>query len=143
MKKVFLAVCFLLYFTSLGWADEYWVYIRTHNNFADNDEDTAGRSQKGDIVQFLPCSKYSAETRHKSEWAIIKVSGLTKEDIAKYTEKMLDKKGRPTAYRKYKIDIDKLNIKLGADALSKDISSIESDIKPKTTLDLISYKIGT
>ncbi len=122
-------------------AQDYWVYIRTYDKYALSDADSVGRSKAGDIVDIRPVNPttYPSE-KSQLEWCIIKVSGLIDEDIDKYTRPWLDQ-DTIKSYRKYKIDIGALNLKIGLDEVVKNFSSIESSISEKTELDLIAYKI--
>lgn len=151
MKKFIFTLLFCLIATTC-FAQEHWVYIRTYNRYGVTAEDDVGRSKKGDIVDIRPVgSDTKPSETAKKEWSIIKVRGLTKEDIQRYKEPWLeqvgiDVEGNPIyitkVYRRYKIDVKSLKLKVGCDTKAKKISKIKFYITQKTKLDLISYRWG-
>lgn len=134
------------------YAQDYWVYIRTYNRYSITSDDDAGRSKKGDIVDIRPVRTDTEPSEiGKKEWSIIKVSGLTEQDIANYKQRWqeqtgIDNEGNPIyetkTYRKYKIDIDKLNLKIGKNDKVIKYSNIKGYIEEKTDIDLIAYNRG-
>ena len=136
IKKLILFLIFMFALPLM--AQDSWVYIRTYNRYGVTAEDCKGRSKIGDIVDIRPCDKQNIPSEtEKKEWSIIKVSGLTKEDIRNYTEIWGGK-----AYRKHKFDIKALNLKIGIIEKAKKLSVIKHHLSEKTKLDLISYQKG-
>jgi hypothetical protein len=135
-------VYFLIYGSAGGVKDElttnneHWVYIETNNKSGVTLEDDKGRGKKGDIIDILPVSEqYTPSETEKKAWTIIRVKGLTKEDIDLYTSEWEDK-----AQRRYKVDIDSLNLEKGLYENVIDVFSIKPYITQKTNQDLISYR---
>ena len=144
VKRLFLSLLFLLLFTANAWAGDYWVYIRTFDK-PEIRIGEGGRSKKGDIVDIVPIINPSGtinktSEKEKNEWAIIKVTGLTKEDIKNLTQVWeIEDGGEKRAYRRYKLDVDKLKLKKGLNGeVSKSI--IIQNISPKTEADLRTYR---
>lgn len=157
--RIFILTIWLLLVTSLSYAQDHWVYIRTYDrptiDPAQIAEGTYGRSKKGDMVDIIPCTAQfdpkPNETQCKS-YAIIKVSGLTKEDIEKYTQVWeeqigIDEKGEPIykkkADRLYNLDIVSLNLtNTGIYPATIKFNTIKNKIRQKTPQDLIAYLWG-
>ena len=93
--------------------DEYWVYI----NPKDELEDVVGRNQKGDIVDIISTSRGNGQYSDSKEFLIIRVKGLTPEQIQKYltpyqeTENITDTVN--LASRKNYIDIKQFSKSIG------------------------------
>lgn len=149
MKTILTLLLCLLPLTASA---DHWVYIRTYNKPTVCPEQIAqgtyGRSKKGDIVD-IRLADYTPSEIEKKEWAIIKVNGLTQEDIQKYRQVWqeqtgVDKKGQPIykeiADRRYKLDINTLNFKkVGLYPTVVNFSLIKPHIVQKTEADLVSY----
>jgi len=140
MKKL-IFVIMLIIFPSVCFAEDYWVYIRTYDKYGVTDNLTAGRSKAGDIVNFLPCSKYPAETRHKTEWAIIKVIGLNLSDISIYMQSW--EENGYIAYRRHTFEIPLVVLKPGINPYIIQAAIFKSYIKEKSTIDIAKYRLGT
>ena len=93
--------------------DEYWVYI----NPKDELEDVVGRNQKGDIVDIISTSRGNGQYTDSKEFLIVRVQGLTPEQIQKYlasyqeTENITDTVN--LASRKNFIDIKQFSKSVG------------------------------
>lgn len=140
--QMFLKILIFLLLASPVYAD-HWVYIRTVDESGVTAKDDVGLSKKGDIVD-IRVADYPLSKAEKDEWSIIKVSGLTQDDINKYKEQWVDHEGGfnedRKAYRKYKIDVDKLHLSIGEDANVKAHDTIRGDIEEKTAQDLVMYR---
>ncbi|GAG83783.1 unnamed protein product, partial [marine sediment metagenome] len=141
--QMLIKVLIILFLFTIPASADHWVYIRMENRPGLTPNDDPGRSKKGDIVDIRPASHKPTKTE-KKEWAIIKVSGLTKEDILKYKQSWTEPTGGPVdknkAYRRYKADTIALNLKKGEDPIVKPHNTIKDKITPKTAQDLIAYK---
>ena len=138
----------------IGQTEDYWVYIRTYNRYSYTDEDTAGRSKQGDIIDIRSVNDHPIlSEKEKKEWAIIRIKGLTKKDIQEYKQDWQEQTSinketneiiyQTKAYRKYKVDIKGLNLKLGVNLEVKDFSIIKDYIELKTESDIQAYRWGT
>jgi len=141
-KRLLLIIVFLLFSVNCFAAD-YWIYIRTYDR-TETELLGTGRSKKGDIVQILPCNEQNIPSEtEKKEWAIIKMSNLSTKDIAKYTspwrEEIAKNEYENKAYRRYKLDVDTLKIKVGLDETLKNKSIIDKNLSLKTNSNLITY----
>jgi len=142
--------------TSSSFAQDYWAYIQPVDKPSVEDtaalENCYGASKKGDYIQFLPVTEqYTPTKREKEAFIIQKVSNITKEDINKHTEEWfvqdgLDDMGNPymlmKAYRKYKVDIDTLELKKGLNETVKSFATLKANTTKKTALDIASYRRG-
>ena len=138
---------------------DYWVYIRTYDKPEVSLGQTGGRSKKGDIVQILDASIYKTPSEtEKKEWLIIKVSGLTQDQINMMMQswsedkQVYNKKTKKNetatetkAYRKYKIDINNLksqegiNITKGLWKKKIEKSDITNRLQQKDNKDISRY----
>jgi len=88
MKKILLALIILMGLAGQACAEDFWVYIKAENEITSSDM-IAGRSQKGDIVDVIPCAR-SAKSPSTPGYFIQKVSGITEAQrtamLAPYTE---------------------------------------------------------
>ncbi len=124
---------------------DYWVYVRLEDRSGITPEDDKGRSKRGDVVQILPCDKYSAETRHKTEWMIYKTA-LTLAEKDKLLEGWEDETvvdGRivrtKKAYRKNKLSLESLGVTIKR-GLVPTIIHDKTSTTPKTVDDLSMYE---
>jgi len=149
MRKLFLTLLFCLLPLS-SFADHY-VYIRTYNKTTvDPDQiavGTYGRSKKGDIVDIrvvTPSSFPSATAQ--SEWAIVRVTGITDADIEQFKEKWqqligTNDDGHPIykkiMNRRRKLDIDTLGIGVGLYPATIAVATVKPHIHLKTAVDIV------
>jgi hypothetical protein len=96
-------------------SDEYWVYIKDEDEITSPDM-IAGRTQKGDIVDIIPVARGNGQYSQSDEYLIIRVRGLTKEQITQFLERYettrTDQETQEpmiaqTAERRRRIDLDK------------------------------------
>jgi len=144
MKKLILTILFCFVATSC-FAEDYWMYIRTYDRYGVKPEDDAGRSKKGDIIDIRIADYEPSETEKKS-YSIIKVSDLTERQLIDWKKPWFEdefaESPKIKAYRKYKIDADVLNLKIGKDNQVKKAEDIKDRVEIKTEIDLISYQKG-
>jgi len=121
-------------------ADEHWVYVRCENQYEGGE---GSQSQKGDIVDIRPVNLTTAPSEiAKKEWAIIKISGITDENIQElltpeYTD---ESKASIKWYRKNKISNLK-EIKKGLQLNSRDYKSFLKDkIVTKKQADIAQWR---
>lgn len=141
-----LTVFLFLLIPTLCWgqtkAEDYWVYIKDRTEIVSSDR-IAGTSQKGDIVEVIPCKRLGnnePSELEKKEWLIIKVSGITEKErnamLAPYTEtNIID--GRPVistlAYRRRKIDVDAYKTAQSIDSKTSFVTTAVSKTAVVTT----------
>ena len=64
---------------------DHWVYIRLDDKIGVNDRQTAALGKRGDIID-IRVADYEPSPKEKSIWAIVKVSGLSIDDIRELKE---------------------------------------------------------
>ena len=142
----------LLFLSGDLFADEYWIYIETVNNYETYISENA---QEGDIVEILPVAKFTPTEREKAGFCIFKTD-LTKEEYKQYRLKSLEQPGPVTepkiiASSRYKIKdlkelgLDTKGIKKYKDKDGKehdkfDSTLIKSKIVEKTIVDVDKFK---
>lgn len=128
--------------------DLHWLYFRLEDRVAVLPRDAVGRSKKGDLVQVLPVTRqFRPTTREQQEYAIIKVVGMTAQDISDFTSSWEDTvstaQGDSTfslSYRRWETDVDFLSIIKGLDTSRVNFSSIKTCITRKTSATLLGYE---
>lgn len=127
---------------------DYWVWIAPEDRFSMEEDNNKGIIKKGDIIDIQPVtSQYEPTDGEKNKFIIIKVNGITAENMAKYTEswgEYNEEKGvdDSVAYRKWRGDVDTLQLSVGMDSDSKDPTSFDNYVTEKTQQDLIAYERG-
>lgn len=121
---------------STVWADNM-LYIRTYNRPGVTKADDAGRSKKGDIVDIYSMPHTPTETAMK-EWAFVVVPSIN-ETVKQSYLSSLEEREEPKAYRKHKIDVDGLSLKVGE--IRKLNSVNELGVSEKTQADFDSYEL--
>jgi hypothetical protein len=154
MKKLILTILLTLVICSPAWAD-HWVYIRLEDRVGPTKEATAERSKRGDIVDIREVNPQNVPTaKEKSEYMILKVSGLTGNDIELWKEVWREQKGiQPSgspiyetkAYRKKLVDVNNLGIvaKKGEATLTLSKTIVGTVTRDKTEGDLAKYDFKT
>jgi len=146
MKKIILTICFC--FIATVCSADHWVYIRLEDRLGVTEDDTPGRSKRGDIVD-IRYADYQPSAMETKEYAIVKVTGLTEEDIREYEqaweEDGFDEFGNPIkiskAYRKYRLKKQWIkNLSKGIFPNVINVLSIKNNIRIKVEDDLALYE---
>lgn len=136
--------------------NDYWVWIRTYDRYSMDKASSRGRSKKGDIVFMAPAnSQFIPTDTERENYAVIKVNGLTQDDVHKYTQSWTEEEEKASqddpdqpfypktlAYRKYALDIDRLGIKVGFDPNPKSAFGFRQFAYEKTSETLAQYERG-
>lgn len=155
MKTILIAVCLVLV-TSMSYAQDYWVYIRTYNRPTVDPiqiaQGTYGRSKKGDIVQMLPVKpEFTPSEYEKTRYCIIRVNDISDKDREKYqsvwneqigTDSYGDPINKKKADRQYVLDIDSLNLQVGLYPTAVKFATVKHYLRKKNDNDLIAYLWG-
>ncbi|MFH1226180.1 MAG: DUF2341 domain-containing protein [bacterium] len=130
-----------------GEGQDYWLWIEVGDRYSFDQDKTANRTKRGDIISIEPAiPQYEPTAREKAAWAVIKVRGLTKEDIQKYTQPWQEnpeiQNSKILAYRQYRLDLDALGLKVGLDPNPKNASVFRRFAYLKNQSDLARYEKG-
>lgn len=152
MKKLLIALFLLLSFAGPCLAKDYWVYIRLEDRSGVTQSDDAGRSKAGDVVAILEDTpQYQPSETEKKAYQIIKVSDIDEKTKADLLTPWIEKEPQivdgklqdvdvPKAYRKNKIDLDKLGVSKTKGLKSGKINLDKVSPKVKTSDDLVRYE---
>lgn len=147
VKKIIFTLIFCL-LTIPSYAD-HWVYISLIDKSGVKAEDDSGLMKQGDIIDILPVeARYAPSEKEKEKYKIIRVSGLTDEDIISMketrqideSEDALPKEQQETpVFRLKKYTLKDTSAGIEKTTITK--TQLMNDVKTKTEQDFISYSI--
>ena len=111
MKKLLLALCSVLLFSSTGWGAEFLVIAKRHWSYkasmsVEEQAEYDKQYQVGDIVQVFPDGKLSDNATAGGKFYVVRVSGLAYDTALKYHEQWIERNGEETIFikrRKFRI----------------------------------------
>ena len=144
MKLILITTIILFLFGGICQAQlqEYWVYLASATKYSGA---IGSQAQKYDVVTILPvCPQFIPTNTEKSIFYILRMKNLDKTTISMLTSPLTEGEGdteKTLAYRKYKLNLDSLNLKVGIHKDTLDYKTIvEAKVAEKVQKDLDDFE---